>query len=90
MNIEQAIKDEWTTFQNFVEMLQERNSIVFDGHQQEHVAIFLINKFLTDNIEVILDAQDKILLQAKMEAMNFDNFEDNLKKLSEKIDEIYK
>lgn len=84
VTIEDAIKSEWQEFEYFVDMLKEINEKVLQGHEVEHFAINLINKFLNENKEQILDIQEEILAKTIMQRTENKEFEEIIKGIIKK------
>lgn len=82
MNKEQLIKEEWNKFEDFMNLLKERNSLMSSDNEKELFAIHVLNNILDQNLDKFVEIFDNQLMELATEKLDASDLEKSLIKLS--------
>ncbi|MDH5939446.1 hypothetical protein L8R84_25455 [Vibrio splendidus] len=82
MDKEQLVKEEWDKFEDFMNLLKERNSLMSSDIEKELFAIHVLNNILDQNSDKFIEIFDNQLMELAKEKLDTSELEKTLIKLS--------
>ncbi|MEZ8102753.1 hypothetical protein [Vibrio bivalvicida] len=82
MDKEQLIKEEWNKFEDFMNLLKERNSLMSSDNEKELFTIHVLNNILDQNLDKFVEIFDNQLMELAKEKLDASELEKSLIKLS--------
>lgn len=82
MDKEKLVKEEWDKFEDFMNLLKERNSLMSSDIEKELFAIHVLNNILDQNSDKFIEIFDNQLMELAKEKLDTSELEKTLIKLS--------